>query len=87
MVTTPRPGSPARAATFIVGDSSADTLAFTGAGDDEVMSLAADGRSAVFLRSPGAIRMDLDGDGADRVDVTDAAKALIAVLVDLGVGQ
>jgi Ca2+-binding RTX toxin-like protein len=168
---------PGEGSDAIVGDSGADTLAFTGAGGDEVMSLSPNGSSAVFLRSPGAIRMDLDGverlavttlggvdavtvddltgtdlveasidlsaggigdlkddtvtvngtdgadniavgaraggidvsglrtrtvitgneptdrlninarDGADRVDVTDAAQSLIAVLVDLGAGQ
>jgi len=36
-------------------------LAFNGSNADEQMSLSANGQSAVFLRSPGNIRMDLDG--------------------------
>jgi Ca2+-binding RTX toxin-like protein len=84
----------------IIGDSGADTLAFTGAGGDEVMSLSANGRSAVFLRSPGAIRMDLDGverlalttlGGVDAVTVNDLSGTdLVEASVDLsaaGVGD
>ncbi len=80
----------------VIGDSGADTLAFTGAGGDEVMSLSANGRSAVFLRSPGAIRMDLDGverlalttlGGVDTVTVDDLSGTdLVEASIDLSVG-
>jgi hypothetical protein len=45
----------------ITGGLGLDTLAFNGSNADEQMSLSANGQSAVFLRSPGNIRMDLDG--------------------------
>ena len=57
-----------------------DTLAFNGNNGDEQMSLSANGRSAVFLRTQGTIRMDLDGvehlalatfGGADTVTIGD----------------
>jgi Ca2+-binding RTX toxin-like protein len=80
----------------IVGDSGADTLAFTGAGGDEVMSLSANGSSAVFLRSPGTIRMDMDGverlavgtlGGVDAVTVGDLSGTdLVEASIDLSVG-
>src|SRR4051812_3078257 len=44
----------------VLGQSGTDTLLFDGSAGDEVMSLSANGRSAVFLRSPGSVRMDLD---------------------------
>ena len=44
-----------------------DTLAFNGSNGDEQMSLAANGRSAVFVRTQGTIRMDLDG--VERLDL------------------
>jgi hypothetical protein len=57
------------------------------------MSLTADGTSAVFLRSPGAIRMDLDGverldlatlGGADAVTIGDlSGTALTVADIDL----
>ena len=53
---TPGEGSDA-----VFGQSGSDTLAFDGSGGDEVMSLSRNGTDAVFLRSPGAVRMDLDG--------------------------
>jgi len=64
----------------ISGGLGRDSLAFNGSDADEQMSLAANGASAVFLRSPGNIRMDLDGverldlaafGGADTVTVDD----------------
>jgi hypothetical protein len=51
---------PGEGSDSVFGGSGRDTLAFTGAGGDEVMSLAANGQRAVFLRSPGSVRMDLD---------------------------
>ena len=70
-----------------------DTLAFNGSDADERMSLTADGTSAVFLRSPGTIRMDLDGverldlatlGGADAVTIGDlSGTALTVADIDL----
>ena len=42
------------------GEDHADELLFKGAGADEVASLSPNGRSAVFFRQPGNIRMDMD---------------------------
>src|SRR4051794_30874043 len=53
---TPGEGSDA-----VFGQSGNDTLAFDGSPGDEVMSLSRNGTEAVFLRSPGSVRMDLDG--------------------------
>jgi Ca2+-binding RTX toxin-like protein len=76
------------------GGSGRDTLVFNGAGGDETMSLSADGSSAVFLRSPGSIRMDLDEverlevdarGGADAVTVGDlTGTGLEETTLDLG---
>ena len=64
----------------IDGGLGRDTLAFNGSNGDELMSLSANGESAVFLRNLGNIRMDLDGverldlatfGGADTVTVGD----------------
>jgi Ca2+-binding RTX toxin-like protein len=49
------------------GGLGSDTLAFNGSNGDEQMSLSANGRSAVFLRTQGTIRMDLDG--VERLDL------------------
>ena len=51
----------------ITGGLGRDALAFNGSNQDELMSLSANGQSAVFLRSPGNIRMDLDG--VERLDL------------------
>jgi Ca2+-binding RTX toxin-like protein len=51
----------------IRGGLGRDTLVFNGSDADERMSLTANGTSAVFLRSPGSIRMDLDG--VERLDL------------------
>ncbi len=51
----------------IDGGLGRDTLAFNGANGDEQMSLSANGQSAVFLRTQGNIRMDLDG--VERLDL------------------
>ena len=77
----------------ISGGLGRDTLAFNGSDGDERMSLAADGTSAVFLRSPGNIRMDLDGverldlatlGGADAVTIGDlSGTALTVADIDL----
>jgi Ca2+-binding RTX toxin-like protein len=50
---------PGEGSDLVFGGSGRDTLAFTGAGGDEVMSLTANGGRALFLRSPGSVRMDL----------------------------
>jgi hypothetical protein len=64
----------------IDGGLGRDTLAFNGSDGDELMSLAANGQSAVFLRNLGNIRMDLDRveglalatlGGADSVTIDD----------------
>jgi hypothetical protein len=49
------------------GGSGDDTMRFNGAGGNEVMRLSPAGAGAVFVRSPGNIRMDLDG--VERLDV------------------
>ena len=77
----------------ISGGLGRDTLAFNGSDVDEQMSLTADGTSAVFLRSQGAIRMDLDGverldlatfGGADTVTIGDlSGTALTVADIDL----
>src|SRR5918994_228218 len=77
----------------ISGGLGRDTLAFNGSDADEQMSLTADGTSAVFLRSPGVIRMDLDGverldlappGGADPVTIGDlSGTALTVADIDL----
>ena len=51
----------------IDGGLGRDTLAFNGSNGDELMSLSANGPSAVFLRNLGNIRMDLDG--VERLDL------------------
>jgi hypothetical protein len=80
----------------ISGGLGRDSLAFNGSGGDEVMSLSANGQSAVFLRSPGSIRMDLDGveglalatlGGIDTVTVNDLRGTdLDVAAIDLSVG-
>ena len=77
----------------ISGGRGRDTLAFNGSNGDELMSLTADATSAVFLRSPGTIRMDLDGverldlatlGGADAVTIGDlSGTALTVADIDL----
>jgi hypothetical protein len=72
----------------ISGGLGRDTLAFNGSNGDEQMSLTADGTSAIFLRSPGAIRRDLDGverlalatlGGADAVTIGDLGGTALTV--------
>jgi Ca2+-binding RTX toxin-like protein len=53
-VWTPGEGSDA-----VNGNNGDDVMQFVGANVDETMSLSANGSSTVFLRSPGAVRMDL----------------------------
>jgi hypothetical protein len=77
----------------ITGGLGLDTLAFNGSDAEERMSLSANGHSAVFLRSPGNIRMDLDGverlaletfGGADSVTIGDlSGTGLTRAEVDL----
>jgi hypothetical protein len=78
----------------VVGGTGDDLLVFNGSGADEVMSLSASGGTAVFLRSPGAIRMDLTGvervhtnalGGADSITVADLTGTAVRTSeVDLG---
>ena len=65
----------------IVGGLGRDTLAFNGSNADERMSLSANGQSAVFLRSPGNIRMDLDG--VERLDLATFGGADAVTIGDL----
>lgn len=65
----------------IAGGLGRDTLAFNGSDADERMSLTADGTSAVFLRSPGSIRMDLDG--VERLDLATFGGADAVTIGDL----
>jgi Ca2+-binding RTX toxin-like protein len=51
----------------IDGGLGRDTLEFNGSNGDELMSLSANGTSAVFLRNLASIRMDLDG--VERLDL------------------
>ena len=71
----------------IDGGLGRDTLAFNGSDGDEQMSLSANGRGAIFLRSPGSIRMDLDDvegldlatfGGADAVTIDDLSSTVVA---------
>jgi hypothetical protein len=43
------------------GNGQGDVLEFVGADGNEIMSLSANGSQAVFLRSPGNVRMDVSG--------------------------
>jgi hypothetical protein len=72
--------NPGEGSDAIEGGPGRDTLVFNGSDGDEQMSLSANGPSAVFLRTQGNIRMDLDGvealelatfGGADKVTVND----------------
>jgi Ca2+-binding RTX toxin-like protein len=65
----------------IVGGLGRDTLAFNGSDVDERMSLSANGQSAVFLRSAGNIRMDLDG--VERLDLATFGGADAVTIGDL----
>jgi Ca2+-binding RTX toxin-like protein len=65
----------------VSGGLGRDTLAFNGSDADERMSLTADGTSAVFLRSPGNIRMDLDG--VERLDLATFGGADAVTIGDL----
>ena len=86
---------PGEGSDTVDGGLGRDTLAFAGSPGDEVMSLSADGETAVFLRSPGSVRMDLthverlDVDalgGADTVTLADVSgTALEETSVDLSV--
>jgi hypothetical protein len=58
---------PGEGSDAIAGGNGSDTLRFDGSKDPEVMSLAANGSDAVFLRNLGNIRMDLAG--VENVDV------------------
>lgn len=78
------------------GGSGHDTLAFDGGGGNDVMSLSANGHAAVFLRSPGSIRMDLTDverldvnalAGADTVTLDDVSGTDVQeTAIDLGIG-
>jgi len=65
----------------VSGGLGEDTLAFNGSDGAEQMALNADGTRAVFLRSPGSIRMDLDG--VERLDLDTFGGADAVTLGDL----
>lgn len=67
---------PGEGSDAVFGQSGDDTLLFEGSGGDEVMSLSANGQRAVFLRSPGSVRMDLDDVEQVHVDALDGADAI-----------
>jgi hypothetical protein len=52
----------------VEGQNGTDTLDFNGAGIDEIMSLSPNGERSLFLRSPGTVRMDMNG--VERLDLT-----------------
>ena len=79
--TTPQPGTRVRATTRSTAASAGTRLAFNGANGDEQMSLSANGRSAVFLRTQGNIRMDLDG--VERLDLATFGGADTVTIDDL----
>ncbi len=66
----------------IDGGLGRDTLAFNGSDGDEQMSLSANGQSAVFLRTQGNIRMDLDG--VERLDLATFGGVDTVTIGDLG---
>jgi hypothetical protein len=86
---------PGEGSDVVGGGPGRDTLTFDGSAGDEVMSLAAQGGTAVFLRSPGSVRMDLTGverlhvdalGGADTVTLGDVTgTGLDETSVDLSV--
>ena len=51
--------TPGEGSDVVDGGNGNDVMQFVGANVDETMSLSANGHAAVFLRSPGAVRMDL----------------------------
>jgi Ca2+-binding RTX toxin-like protein len=65
----------------VLGGLGRDTLAFNGSDATERMSLTADGANAVFLRSPGSIRMDLVG--VERLDLATLGGADAVTVGDL----
>jgi len=79
------------------GGYGSDTLVFNGAAGNEVMSLAANGRTSVFLRDPGTIRMDMHDveildlaalGGADAITVNDlSGSSFRQANIDLGGGD
>ena len=81
----------------VAGDRGSDTLVFNGASGDETMRLSPNGASAVFLRSPGSVRMDLVDvevlrvaalDGADAITIDDMrGTTLRTAALDLGSDQ
>lgn len=86
---------PGDASDDVDGGSGMDTMIFNGANVNETMSLFSDGSRAVFLRDPGAVRMNMDGveqlevhalGGADAVTVGDVSSTdLRTVDLDLSV--
>jgi Ca2+-binding RTX toxin-like protein len=53
---------------IVEGENGTDTLDFNGAGVDEITSLSPNGERSLFLRSPGNVRMDMNG--VERLDLT-----------------
>jgi hypothetical protein len=58
---------PGEGSDVIDGGGGTDTLLFNGSNGNEIMSLSANGKAAVFLRNLGNIRMDMDG--VERLDL------------------
>jgi len=52
--------NPGEGSDVVDGGAAADSLIFNGSDSDEIMSLSGNGSRAVFLRDPGAVRMDLN---------------------------
>jgi hypothetical protein len=81
----------------VEGGSGADTLVFNGAPGNEVMSLSANGRTSVFRRDPGVIRMDMHDveildlaafGGQDTITVNDlSGSSFRQANIDLGHGD
>ena len=66
---------------FVAGASGFDTLVFNGAAGAEQMSLSANGPRSVFLRSPGNVRMDMDG--VEQLNLTPLAGADTVAINDM----
>ena len=60
----------------VVGGHGSDTLVFNGASGDETMRLSPNGTAAVFLRSPGSVRMDMVDVEVLRVQALDGADSI-----------
>jgi Ca2+-binding RTX toxin-like protein len=72
---------PGEGSDLVDGGLGEDTLVFNGSNGDERMSLAPNGTSVVFLRSPGNVRMDLDD--VERLDLATLGGADAVTVGDL----